>query len=78
LTDAGKETTDDRFREGRVPPSLFGPRDPEDLAAACGWAQSLVSAYLSGKNQPGVGNLAKMADAMGLVWRLTTPAAPRD
>lgn len=41
-----------------------------DVAAACGWSQPLVSAYLSGTKEPGIGNLAKLAAAVGCVWRL--------
>lgn len=41
-----------------------------DLAQACGWQQSLVSNYLAGKKEPGISNLAKMAEAVGCVWRL--------
>ena len=42
----------------------------------CGWPQSLVSAYLSGGKEPGAKNLAKMASAVGCVWRLTVEVMP--
>lgn len=42
-----------------------------ELADLCGWQQSLVSSYLAAKTEPGIRNLAKMADALELVWRLT-------
>lgn len=42
-----------------------------DVAAACGWQhQVLVSQYLSGAKEPGARNLAKLAAAVGCVWRL--------
>ena len=41
-----------------------------DLAAACGWKQPLIAAYLSGSKLPGAGNLAKIAEALGARWRL--------
>lgn len=43
----------------------------QDVANACGWPQSLVSAYLNGTKEPGAKNLAKLATAVGCVWRLT-------
>lgn len=42
----------------------------DDFARACGWKQPLVSAYLTGSKEPGIRNLAKMATALGCVWRL--------
>lgn len=42
-----------------------------DVATACGWNQPLVSAYLSGDKEPGIRNLAKLAEAVGCHWRLT-------
>ncbi|MEM8666159.1 MAG: helix-turn-helix transcriptional regulator [Planctomycetota bacterium] len=42
----------------------------EDMAESCGWNQSLVAKYLTGKAEPGSRNLAKMADALGCRWRL--------
>jgi hypothetical protein len=42
-----------------------------DVATACGWSQPLVSAYLSGDKEPGIRNLAKLAEAVGCLWRLT-------
>jgi hypothetical protein len=44
-----------------------------EVAARCGWTQPLVAAYLSGRKEPGARNLAKLASAVGRVWRLTTP-----
>jgi transcriptional regulator with XRE-family HTH domain len=41
-----------------------------DIAAVCGWQQPLVSQYLSGDKEPGARNLAKLATAVGCVWRL--------
>src|SRR5690606_30558971 len=41
-----------------------------DVAQACGWQQPLVSQYLSGEKEPGAKNLAKLASAIGCVWRL--------
>lgn len=41
-----------------------------DIADACGWQQPLVSAYLRGEKEPGAKNLAKLAAAVGCVWRL--------
>jgi hypothetical protein len=46
----------------------------QDLAERCGWQQPLVAAYLTGAKEPGVGNLAKMAMAVGCVWRLAADA----
>lgn len=43
----------------------------QDVATRCGWPQSLVAAYLTGKTEPGIGNLAKLATALGRVWRLS-------
>ena len=43
----------------------------QEVADRCGWKQPLVAAYLTGKKEPGVGNLAKLAAAVGCVWRLT-------
>ena len=42
-----------------------------DLASRCGWQQPLIAAYLSGKKEPGIGNLVKMAAALDRSWRLT-------
>jgi transcriptional regulator with XRE-family HTH domain len=42
-----------------------------DIAERAGWPQSLVSAYLTGDKEPGIGNLAKLASAVGCKWRLT-------
>lgn len=42
-----------------------------DVADRCGWAQSLVGAYLTGAKEPGISNLAKLASAVGCAWRLT-------
>jgi ribosome-binding protein aMBF1 (putative translation factor) len=41
-----------------------------ELAEACGMPQSLVGAYLTGSKSPGIENLAKLAEALGAVWRL--------
>ncbi len=41
-----------------------------DMAIACGWRQGLVSLYLAGKKEPGIKNLTKMADYLGLIWDL--------
>jgi hypothetical protein len=41
-----------------------------DIADACGWQQPLVSQYLRGEKEPGAKNLAKLAAAVGCVWRL--------
>ena len=41
-----------------------------DIAAACGWSPPLVSEYLNGVKEPGARNLAKIASALGCVWRL--------
>ena len=43
----------------------------QDLADRCGWKQPLVAAYLTGAKEPGAANLAKLAAAVGCVWRLT-------
>ena len=43
----------------------------EQLAERCGWAQSLVAKYLTGKSEPGSQNLAKMAEALECRWRLS-------
>lgn len=48
----------------------------QDVADRCGWPQSLVSAYLTGGKEPGAKNLAKMASAVGCVWRLTVEVTP--
>ncbi len=40
------------------------------LAEFCGFAQPLANQYLNGNKEPGVSNLAKMASAVGCVWRL--------
>lgn len=48
----------------------------QDVADRCGWTQPLVAAYLTGAKEPGAKNLAKMAQAVGCVWRLTAPAIP--
>ena len=37
-----------------------------DVATMCGWSQELLSEYLSGKVEPGVKNLAKLAASVGL------------
>lgn len=42
----------------------------QELADRCGWKQPLVGAYLTGGKEPGIGNLAKMAGALGCKWRL--------
>lgn len=42
----------------------------EELASRCGWPQPQVSAYLTGAKEPGIGNLAKMAEALSCRWRL--------
>lgn len=48
-----------------------------DVAERCGWQQPLVSAYLAGKKEPGAGNLAKLAAAVGCAWRLQpSPVSP--
>ncbi len=41
-----------------------------EIGDRCGWPQAMVSAYLSGTKEPGIGNLAKLATAVGCVWRL--------
>lgn len=46
-----------------------------EVAERCGWPQSLVAAYLTGGKEPGAKNLAKMASAVGCVWRLV-PGQP--
>lgn len=47
----------------------------QDMAERCGWSQPQVAAYLTGRKEPGSRNLAKLASAVGCVWRLTpTPA----
>ena len=48
----------------------------QEVAQRCGWQQPLVAAYLTGAKEPGITNLAKLAEAVGCVWRLT-PAAER-
>lgn len=45
----------------------------QDVADRCGWTQPLVAAYLNGRKEPGVRNLAKLAEAVGRVWRLVEP-----
>ncbi len=47
-----------------------------DVATRCGWTQSLVSDYLTGKKEPGIGNLAKLAASVGCVWRLDADKQP--
>lgn len=42
----------------------------QELADACGWPQSQVAAYLTGKKMPGLENLTKMAAALNCRWRL--------
>jgi len=44
------------------------------VAERCGWTQPQVAAYLTGAKEPGARNLAKLASAVGCVWRLA-PAA---
>jgi transcriptional regulator with XRE-family HTH domain len=47
----------------------------QDVADRCGWRQPQVAAYLTGAKEPGVKNLAKLASAVGCLWRLTaTPS----
>jgi len=41
-----------------------------DLAGTCGWSQPLVSDYLSGRKEPGIGNLCKIVEAIGCCLRL--------
>jgi predicted XRE-type DNA-binding protein len=41
-----------------------------DMAIACGISQPIISQYLSCKQQPGIRNLVKMADSLGLKWKL--------
>lgn len=41
-----------------------------EVASRCGWPQSQVAAYLNGLKEPTLGNLAKLAAAVGCVWRL--------
>lgn len=43
----------------------------QDVADRCGWQQPLVAKYLTGAKEPGISNLAKLAAAVGCVWRLT-------
>lgn len=43
-----------------------------EVAERCGWQQPLVAAYLTGAKEPGISNLAKLASAVGCVWRLTS------
>lgn len=43
----------------------------QEVADRCGWQQPQVAAYLSGAKEPGITNLAKLATAVGCVWRLT-------
>jgi hypothetical protein len=43
----------------------------QEIADRCGWQQPQVAAYLSGAKEPGITNLAKLATAVGCVWRLT-------
>jgi hypothetical protein len=45
------------------------------VAERCGWTQPLVAAYLTGRKEPGARNLAKLASAVGCLWRLTRPSA---
>jgi hypothetical protein len=40
------------------------------IADHCGWPPSLVAAYLTGAKEPGAKNLAKLATAVGCIWRL--------
>jgi hypothetical protein len=42
----------------------------QDVADRCGWSQPQVAAYVTGKKEPGARNLAKLASAVGCVWRL--------
>lgn len=42
----------------------------QDVADAAGWPQSLLAAYLNGRKEPGIGNLAKLAEALGCSWEL--------
>ena len=41
-----------------------------EVAERCGWSQPQVAAYLSGRKEPGIRNLTKLAHALGRVWRL--------
>ena len=41
-----------------------------ELGERCGWNQSLVSDYLTGKKEPGSKALAKMASALSCFWKL--------
>ena len=41
-----------------------------ELAEKCGFKQPLLAAYLSGRKQPGIQNLATIAEALGMEWRL--------
>lgn len=51
----------------------------QEVAERCGWTQPLVAAYLNGAKEPGATNLAKLASAVGCVWRLTVvPTANGD
>ncbi len=43
----------------------------KDVAERCGWSQPQVAAYLTGRKEPGIRNLTKLANAVGRVWRLT-------
>ncbi len=42
----------------------------QDVAERCGWRQPQVAAYLTGAKEPGARNLAKLASAVGCMWRL--------
>lgn len=42
----------------------------KELADRCGFSQPQVAAYLSGKKEPGIGNLAKLASALNRTWKL--------
>ncbi len=44
-----------------------------DVASRCGFKQPLMSDYLTGSKEPGIGNLAKIASALGCVWQLSRP-----
>ncbi len=43
---------------------------PDEVAALCGLNPQLVNSYLTGEAEPSMGDLAKMAEAAGYVWRL--------
>lgn len=42
-----------------------------ELAERCGLTQPVIAAYLTGKREPGAKNLALIAKALGMKWKLT-------